>query len=190
MSAASAAAASAAAASRASDAAAAARFASAARLQFLLHSAHEHAHTAPELSRHLVLHLLRLARTADLKLPQRLLQRLCRDCGSILVPGVNSRIAVCKRKRKNPAKRRALLVHCIHCSGSSHFPLQPKLSARVVANVPSSAGAQSLRSNPKAKPRARAGMTATNSAAPTAALQSTSTPTGSQMFGFDFISLR
>jgi len=48
-------------------------------MQFLLKSAHEQMHSSPELSRHLILELFTLACAASLRLPQRLLQRLCRN---------------------------------------------------------------------------------------------------------------
>jgi len=194
MSAASAAsAAAAAAATSASHAAAADRSASTDRLQFLLKSAHELVHTAPELSRHLVLELLRLSNTASVRLPPRLMQRVCAACGSILVPGVSSRASTRKCKRKRKAQRRVLHVECVACSHAQDFALPAKPSSRSVARVPGGPG--QARAPGKGSVRQRSGSGTTGSGPPgtlgavAATGDSTPTPTGGAMFGFDFVAL-
>lgn len=162
-------------------------------MQFLLKSAHEQMHSSPELSRHLILELFTLACAASLRLPQRLLQRLCSTCGAILVPGATSRVSTCnnKRKRKGRAQRRALRVQCLACCDKHDFPLPPKPSSRLAASVPGSGAQSGLQGKRNSRQRVDA---AARSAALPAAQElpkdSRSTPTGGDMFGFDFVALR
>ena len=183
MAAAAAAAASASAASAADDAAAD-KSANTARLCFLLQSAHAHASTAPELSRHLVLELLRLARGANMKLPQRLHQRLCGDCGSILVPGVNAHAAVRSRPRKPAARRRRLHVQCLWCDQTQEHALPARNSARSASQAPgASARAPTARSR---RGPARGAAPAAPAAAPPLA-GNAAEGSASGLFGFDFV---
>ena len=100
------------------------------RVGYLWQSAHQHAHTAPELSRTLAHELLLYAEREGIALPQRLQQRVCYQCCTVLVPGLNSTATQRRWPRRPAARRRELRVRCHHCGHTAAFAMAAKPSGR------------------------------------------------------------
>ena len=171
---------------------------------YLWRSAHLHAHTAPELSRTFARELLLHAERESIELPQRLLQRVCCKCCSVLVPGLNCTATQRRCPRRPVARRRELRVHCLGCGHTAAFAMAAKPSGRASSSataatpaptpVQRSAAAQRAASNAPpptqhAASLAKGGKTKSKSRAAPAppAPPPPSSDAGTGLFGFDFV---
>ena len=171
---------------------------------YLWRSAHLHAHTAPELSRTFIRELLLHAERESIELPQRLLQRVCCKCCSVLVPGLNCTATQRRCPRRPVARRRELRVHCLGCGHTAAFAMAAKPSGRAsssaTAVTPAPAPAQrstaAQRAAGSAAPPtqhaaslAKGGKTKSKSRATPAppAPPAPSSDAGTGLFGFDFV---
>ena len=171
---------------------------------YLWRSAHLHAHTAPELSRTFTRELLLHAERESVELPQRLLQRVCCKCCSVLVPGLNCTATQRHCPRRPVARRRELRVHCLGCGHTAAFAMAAKPSGRAsssaTAVTPAPATAQrsaaAQRAAGSAAPPtqhaaslAKGGKTKSKSRATPAppAPPAPSSDAGTGLFGFDFV---
>ena len=77
------------------------------RIAYLWKSAHLHAHDAPDLSRTFVRQLLLLADREGIALQKRVLHRICCQCCTVLIPGLNSTATQRKCPRRPAAPTRS-----------------------------------------------------------------------------------
>ena len=170
---------------------------------YLWSSAHLHAHTAPELSRTFTRELLHHAEREGIELPQRLLQRVCCKCCSVLVPGLNCTVTQRRCPRRPAARRRELRVRCLGCGHTAAFALAAKPSGRAsssaTATVPAPAPAQrsaaqrsalTQRSTPAGVVAQRGAVKGGKSKSRHAPVEPPPPPppsSGTGLFGFDFV---
>jgi RNase P subunit RPR2 len=170
---------------------------------YLWRSAHLHAHTAPELSRTFTRELLLHAERESIELPQRLLQRVCCKCCSVLVPGLNCTTMQRRCPRRPVARRRELRVHCLGCGHTAAFVMAAKPSGRASSSATAAAPAPAPAQRSAAAQRAagsaapptqhaaslaKGGKTKTKSRAPPAPpAPAPSSDAGTGLFGFDFV---
>lgn len=66
-----------------------------------------------------------IARKARIRYPDFLKARVCRKCGTFLVPGVTMRVRV-----KNRGKMKFISVTCMNCGYTRRYPLGRRKTAR------------------------------------------------------------
>ncbi|KXH72504.1 MAG: hypothetical protein AM326_11140 [Candidatus Thorarchaeota archaeon SMTZ-45] len=71
----------------------------------------------PEIARQQMFSARKIAQRTRTKLPQHINRRICRSCGSILVPGDNCRVRV----RHNRSKH--LAVTCLNCGRVKRYDI-------------------------------------------------------------------
>lgn len=101
-----------------------------AALTYLWQSANVHVHEAPELSRLFAQRLLQGAACKKLVLPGRVLHRICQECFSLLVPGLDCTVRQTSHSNRPAARKRSLRVSCSHCGHASVFAAPARVSSR------------------------------------------------------------
>lgn len=89
-----------------------------ARIQILWQMALQETKKRPEIARQQMLSARRIAQRTRTKLPQHMSQRICKKCGSILIPGDTCRV----RLRNNRTKH--IVVTCTHCGNIKRYHLK------------------------------------------------------------------
>jgi ribonuclease P protein subunit RPR2 len=86
-----------------------------ARIDILWEEAKREAPERPELARRHVLSARRIAQKARIKMPREAVRRICRQCKSVLIPGVNARVRV----RNNRSLH--VSVTCMNCGHTTKY---------------------------------------------------------------------
>ncbi|RDE16543.1 MAG: ribonuclease P [Candidatus Thorarchaeota archaeon] len=87
------------------------------RIEILWGQALSVATTRPELARRWMNIAKALGRRTRVKIPRHISRRLCKECGSVLIPGQTSRV----RLRHNRSTH--VSVTCLNCGAIRRFPV-------------------------------------------------------------------
>ncbi|MBN2228094.1 MAG: ribonuclease P [Candidatus Thorarchaeota archaeon] len=86
-----------------------------ARIEILWENALREVELHPNTAREQMLNARKIAQRARIKVPREISRRICRECGSILIPGDTCRIRI----RHNRAKH--VVVTCLKCGKIKRF---------------------------------------------------------------------
>jgi ribonuclease P protein subunit RPR2 len=90
------------------------------RVETLFQLAKDIIHKDPELAQRYVQLARRIAMRTRLKLPKVYKRLVCRKCKSFILPGVNCRIRIQKRREPH------MVITCLICGGYSRIPLRSR----------------------------------------------------------------
>jgi ribonuclease P protein subunit RPR2 len=94
-----------------------------ARIEILWQQALEEAKEQPEIAKRMMSNACKIAQRARIKMPRHMKRQICKNCGSILIPGSSCRVRV----RHN--RVRHVVVTCSCCGTAKRFnifPARPK----------------------------------------------------------------
>ncbi|MEM3696612.1 MAG: ribonuclease P [Candidatus Bathyarchaeia archaeon] len=90
------------------------------RIQTLFRLAKETIHEDPALAQRYVDLARKIAMAAKVRLPREYRRQVCRHCKSFILPGVNSRVRI--KKRREPH----VVITCLNCGEHMRIPLKTK----------------------------------------------------------------
>jgi ribonuclease P protein subunit RPR2 len=90
------------------------------RIQTLFRLAKETIHGDPALAQRYVDIARKIAMAAKVRLPREYRRQVCRHCKSFILPGVNSRVRI--KKRREPH----VVITCLNCGKHMRIPLKTK----------------------------------------------------------------
>lgn len=90
------------------------------RIQTLFQLAREIHHQDPALAQRYVDLARKIAMAAKVRLPREYRRQVCRHCKSFILPGVNSRVRI--KKRREPHA----VITCLNCGKHMRIPLKTK----------------------------------------------------------------
>jgi ribonuclease P protein subunit RPR2 len=94
-----------------------------ARIEILWQQALGEAKEKPEIAKRMMLNARKIAQRARINMPRHMKRRICKNCGSALIPGSSCRVRV----RHNRVKH--VVVTCSYCGTAKRFnifPTRPK----------------------------------------------------------------
>jgi len=95
------------------------------RIHKLFNLAKETIREDPELAQRYVQIARRIAMKAQLRLPRKYRHLVCRKCKSFILPGVNCRVRI--QRRRDPH----IVTTCLNCGGHTRIPLRRREKQRV-----------------------------------------------------------
>ena len=90
------------------------------RIQTLFQLAKQTYHEDPALAQRYVDLARKIAMAAKVRLPREYRRQVCRHCKSFILPGVNSRVRI--KKRREPH----VVITCLNCGKHMRIPLKAK----------------------------------------------------------------